>query len=34
MADGTRFHAPMVTDDTPEGKAMLEGADEYMKILE
>ena len=34
MADGKEHHAPMVSDDTPEWKAMLEWADEYMKVLE
>lgn len=34
MADGTKFHAPMIKDDTPEWKAMLEWAEEYIKVLE
>lgn len=34
MPDWTTFHAPMVKDDTPEWKAMLEWASKYIDILE
>lgn len=32
--DGSKHSAPMEKGDTPESKAMLEWAEEYIKILE